>query len=115
MSSLLIGCARVSTEEQDLTAQRDGLARLSVEPLHISVDHGLTGTNRPAYARHSPPARPRTPSWRRRSTGSTGGCPTRGDRRGPDPPPLVQAADKSGGLRRNPFLLRHVVGVRIEP
>jgi DNA invertase Pin-like site-specific DNA recombinase len=37
---------RVSTEEQDLTAQRDGLRRLGVEPPRIYVDHGLTGTNR---------------------------------------------------------------------
>jgi DNA invertase Pin-like site-specific DNA recombinase len=46
MAGLSIGCARVSTEEQDLTAQRDGLARLGVESARIYVDHGLTGTNR---------------------------------------------------------------------
>lgn len=46
MAGLSIGYARVSTEEQDLTAQRDGLARLGVEPGRIYVDHGLTGTNR---------------------------------------------------------------------
>jgi DNA invertase Pin-like site-specific DNA recombinase len=46
MPGLLIGYARVSTEEQDLTAQRDGLQRLGVEPSRIYVDHGLTGTNR---------------------------------------------------------------------
>jgi DNA invertase Pin-like site-specific DNA recombinase len=46
MTGLLIGYARVSTEEQDLTAQRDGLARLGVEPSRVYVDHGLTGTNR---------------------------------------------------------------------
>jgi DNA invertase Pin-like site-specific DNA recombinase len=46
MSGLLIGHARVSTEEQDLTAQRDGLVALTVEPSRIYVDHGLTGTNR---------------------------------------------------------------------
>src|SRR6202163_2595694 len=46
MSGLLIGYARVSTDEQDLTAQRDGLARLGVEPERIYVDHGLTGTTR---------------------------------------------------------------------
>jgi len=34
------------TDEQDLTAQRDGLARLGVEPERIYVDHGLTGTTR---------------------------------------------------------------------
>jgi DNA invertase Pin-like site-specific DNA recombinase len=46
MAGLLIGYARVSTEEQDLTAQPDGLGRLGVEPPRIYVDHGLTGTNR---------------------------------------------------------------------
>jgi DNA invertase Pin-like site-specific DNA recombinase len=46
MTELLIGYARVSTDEQDLTAQRDGLARLGVDPQRIYVDHGLTGTNR---------------------------------------------------------------------
>ena len=46
MSELLIGYARVSTDEQDLTAQRDGLAVLGVRPERIYVDHGLTGTNR---------------------------------------------------------------------
>lgn len=46
MSALLIGYARVSTEEQDLTAQRDGLIGLGVDRARIYVDHGLTGTNR---------------------------------------------------------------------
>jgi len=46
VSELLIGYARVSTDEQDLTAQRDGLAVLGVRPERIYVDHGLTGTNR---------------------------------------------------------------------
>ena len=46
MSGLLIGYARVSTEEQDLTAQREGLAALGVDVERIYVDHGLTGTNR---------------------------------------------------------------------
>jgi len=43
---LLIGYARCSTDNQDLTAQRDALAALSVEEARIYVDHGLTGTNR---------------------------------------------------------------------
>ena len=46
MSELLIGYARVSTDAQDLTAQRDGLAGLGVEAERIYVDHGLTGTRR---------------------------------------------------------------------
>jgi DNA invertase Pin-like site-specific DNA recombinase len=44
--TLKIGYARVSTDDQDLTAQRDALATLDVAPDRIYVDHGLTGTNR---------------------------------------------------------------------
>ena len=54
----MIGYARVSTDEQDLTA-------LGVAPDRIYVDHGLTGTNRarpgPGCARRWPPAAPATP------------------------------------------------------
>ena len=44
--ALLIGYARCATDEQDLTAQRDGLLTLGVAPARVYVDHGLTGTNR---------------------------------------------------------------------
>ena len=46
MSALLVGYARCSTDQQDLTAQRDALLGLGVQADRIYVDHGLTGTNR---------------------------------------------------------------------
>jgi DNA invertase Pin-like site-specific DNA recombinase len=47
MNELLVGYARVSTEQQDLTAQRDGRQALGVDDDRIYVDHGLpAGTNR---------------------------------------------------------------------
>ena len=46
MAALLIDYARCSTDQQDLTAQRDGLIGLGVAANRIYVDHGLTGTNR---------------------------------------------------------------------
>ena len=35
MSALLVGYARCSTDQQDLTAQRDGLLAMGVEPERI--------------------------------------------------------------------------------
>jgi DNA invertase Pin-like site-specific DNA recombinase len=46
MNELLVGYARVSTEQQDLSAQRIGLNALGVGDDRIYVDHGLTGANR---------------------------------------------------------------------
>lgn len=45
---MYIGYARCSTrhQDQDLTAQRDGLTSLGVEPDRIYTDAGLSGTNR---------------------------------------------------------------------
>ena len=46
MTALLIGYARCSTDEQDLSVQREGFAALGVTADRIYVDHGLTGCNR---------------------------------------------------------------------
>lgn len=46
MTGMKIGYARVSTNDQDLTAQRNALFALGVEEAQIFVDHGLTGANR---------------------------------------------------------------------
>lgn len=43
---ILIGYARCSTEQQDLTAQRQILRELGVTEDRIYLDHGLTGPNR---------------------------------------------------------------------
>ena len=46
MAALLIGYARCSTDQQDLTAQRDGLTALGVSPARIYVDHGRRSLRR---------------------------------------------------------------------
>lgn len=40
MNGLLIGYARVSTDGQDVTAQRNALDHLGVGPERLYVDHG---------------------------------------------------------------------------
>src|SRR3954470_16767276 len=88
----------VSTEEQDLTAQRDALATLGVAPERVYLDHGLTGTNRdrPACARLWPPAGTGTPSWSPSSTGSPGPCPT------PEPSPMNSPSGTSSSASAVP-------------
>ena len=64
MNELLVGYARVSTEQQDLTTQRDGLHALGVGGDRIYVDHGLTartGTGQ-VFGWRSPPVERATPS-----------------------------------------------------
>jgi Resolvase, N terminal domain len=46
MSAHLVGYARCSTDEQDLTAQRERLRELGVAAGRVYLDHGLTGTKR---------------------------------------------------------------------
>lgn len=46
VTGTLIGYARCSTDEQDLTARRAALEALGVADERMYLDHGLTGTNR---------------------------------------------------------------------
>ena len=80
MTATLIGYARSSTDEQDLTAQRQLLLGLGVASDRIYLDHGFTGTNRnrPGLNKPWPPSAPATPSWYPSSTGSPGRCPMLG-------------------------------------
>ena len=45
-NSTQIGYARCSTDKQDLTAQREALVNLGVDPEGVYTDHGVTGRNR---------------------------------------------------------------------
>src|SRR3954454_25312947 len=87
MSALSIGYARVSTEGQDLTTQRDALAGLGVAPERVYLDHGLTGTNRdrPGLREALAACRDGTPSWSASSTVWPGPCRTPGRSRTSSP------------------------------
>ena len=76
MSALLVGYGRVSTHDQDLTAQRDALSRLVVSAERTYIDHGLTGTNRerPGGERRLRPAAAATRPSSRSSIAWLGRC-----------------------------------------
>ncbi|GAA4364332.1 hypothetical protein GCM10023166_08140 [Paeniglutamicibacter cryotolerans] len=46
MTRLLLGYARVSINDQDLTAQKNALLAMGVSPEKTFTDQGLTGTSR---------------------------------------------------------------------
>lgn len=64
MSELRISYARVSTDAQNVAAQREAFVTLGLNADRVYVDHSLTDTNRdrPRCARPSRPAEPPT-SW----------------------------------------------------
>ena len=65
MAALLIGYARCSTDQQDLTAQRDGLTALGVSPARIYVVTAKRAPPEtgPACGRRWRPAEKETPWW----------------------------------------------------
>ena len=60
MDETLIGYARCSTDEQDLTAQREALIALGVPPDRVYIDHGISGTKRERPGLDQSPAAVRT-------------------------------------------------------
>ena len=60
MDETLIGYARCSTDEQDLTAQRQALIALRVLPDRVYIDHGISGTKRERPGLDQSPAAVRT-------------------------------------------------------
>lgn len=74
---MLIGCARVSTDEQDTTAQTIALRALGVDADRIYVDQGLTRRNRnlPTLTAALSACRQGDTSLLLSSIGSHGPCP----------------------------------------
>jgi len=64
VTGISIGYARVATAEQDLTAQRDGLAALGSKPTTstLTMASPAPAAPGPACAKRSPPSEEATPS-----------------------------------------------------
>jgi hypothetical protein len=79
MTAVLIDHARVSTDQQDLTAQRDGLTLFGVSANRIHVDHVARTRKLPLNPPRAAPRRVRSASPRIRSLiagkGSSTGTP----------------------------------------
>jgi DNA invertase Pin-like site-specific DNA recombinase len=63
MTALVIGYARVSTDAQDLTARREGLLALGVDPGRLYVDHGLPAPTETPGLREALAACRRATAW----------------------------------------------------
>src|SRR4051794_3141553 len=102
MTALLIGYARVSTDAQDLSAQREGLLALGVDPSRIYVAQGLPGPSggrRGGVGRWLPAAKA-TPWWSPSATGWPARCPT------PAPSPRSSPAGRSASVWAGPSTTR---------
>ncbi|TFC79475.1 hypothetical protein E3O45_03825 [Cryobacterium sp. TMS1-20-1] len=54
MTGMLIGYARVSTNNQDRTAQKNALVVLGVSLQKTFIDQGFTGSNRAGHVERRP-------------------------------------------------------------
>src|SRR6266851_6569311 len=97
MSGTLIGYARRSTDDQDLTAQRDRLRDLGVAERRSTstTDSPAPTATAPGSTKNSPPSAAATPSSSRNSTGSPDPCPTRA-RSATTSPPAASSSPSAG-------------------
>ena len=75
-TSTQIGYARCSTDKQDLTAQREALINLGVNPERVYTDHGLTGRTRARPGSIKPSLPPAGRHARGDQTGQAGAIST---------------------------------------